>query len=191
MAVIDTNQTRVLRALPDACKTLEQLAIELELSHRQVSAAAAALIRKGLSERIEAGCFRLTQAGIGAIDSGLEITSGPNAPHAGVRAPMRDCLRQRAWTAMRIHQSFTICDLLMAAARGDERDATNNLQRYCSVLVRAGVLRRMRRRVAGTQPASNGFAKWQLLKDLGPIAPSVRSRRGVLHDHNSGAEIAL
>ena len=53
------------------------------------------------------------------------------------------------------------------------------------------VLRRMRRRVAGTQPASNGFAKWQLLKDLGPIAPSVRSRRGVLHDHNSGAEIAL
>ncbi len=187
----DTHQTRVLRALPDACKTLRVLSRELALTHRQVSDAASALIGKGLVERVEAGCFQLTWEGEQAVADGFAITSGPNAPHDGARRPMRDTLRQRAWNAMRIQRSFTINDLLMASTHGTERDAVSNLQRYLGALARAGVVRRMRRRAAGTRPTSNGFLKYQLLRDLGEIAPTIRPASGVLHDHNSGEELAL
>ena len=40
----------------------------------------------------------------------------------------------------------------------------------------------MKRRVAETHPGSGGFLKYQLLMDLGEIAPVVRSAKGVLHD---------
>ena len=186
------SQTRVLHALPPgACMTLPVLSGELDLTHRQVTNAACLLIRKGFVERVRAGCFRLTPDGERAVAGGVAITSGPNAPPEGVRRPMGDTLRQRAWTAMRIQRGFTINDLLMASTQGAERNATGNLQHYLAALVGAGVVRRLRRRVAGTHPTSNGFLKYQLLKDLGEIAPTLRPKRGVLHDHNSGQELAL
>lgn len=191
MATLETNQNRILNALPGACKTLGILSCELGLTHRQVTTAASSLIRKGFVERVSAGCFQLTGEGQAAVASGIEIKSGPNAPFQDVRGPMRDTLRQRAWNAMRIHQSFTINELLLASTHGPEQDAKNNLQRYLSALVKAGVLRRMRRRVAGTRPSSNGFLRYQLLRDLGEIAPTLRAAKGVLHDHNSGEEFVL
>ena len=212
--VITTHQTRVLYALPPgACKTLPGLSDTLGLTHRQVCNAASALIGKGLVERIDIGRYRLTENGERAVAAGLAITSGPNAPHQGVRRPRRLCrlagtasltagsppgllsmadtLRQRAWTAMRIQRGFTINDLLVASTHGCERNAANNLRRYLKALAGAGVVRLMRRRVAGTRHGSNGFLKYQLLKDLGEIAPTLRPKRGVLHDHNSGQELVL
>ncbi len=157
------SQTRVLHALPPgACMTLPVLSGELDLTHRQVTNAACLLIRKGFVERIRAGCFRLTPDGERAVAGGIAITSGPNAPPKGVRQPMGDTLRQRAWTAMRIQRGFTINDLLVASTQGAERNATGNLQHYLAALVGAGVVRRLRRRVAGTHPISNGFLKYQV-----------------------------
>ncbi len=175
------NQTRVLHALPPgSSKTLKVLSGELQLTHLKVTDAALVLIRKGLVERITSGCFRLTPDGERSVATGVVITSGPNGPFEAVRRPRRLCrqsgtaslrlppmsdtLRQRAWTAMRIQRTFTINDLLVASAQGEERTAASNLQR---------------------------FLKYQLLKDLGEIAPVVRAASGVLHDHNSGRELAL
>lgn len=192
MAVaVETHQTRLLRALPGVCKTLDVLSDELGWSHRQVTNAASALIRKGLAERVEAGCFQLTPQGAEAVMAGMEITSGPNGPHESTQKPLPNTLRQRAWNVMRIQRSFTIHDLLVAATQGQEKDAINNLQRYCRLLAKAGVLRLMKRRVAGTKPTSNGYQKYQLLKNLGEFAPTVRPKTGVLHDHNSGEEFKL
>ncbi len=187
----NNNQTRVLHALTGSTKTLGVLSSELKLTRRQVTDAAFVLARKGFVKRVRTGCFRLTLAGELAVASGVVITSGPNAPFEAARRPMADTLRQRAWTAMRIQRGFTINDLLVASADGAERNAVRNLQRYLAALSTAGVVRRMKRRVAGTRLGSGGFLKYQLLMDLGEIAPVVRSARGVLHDHNSGLELTL
>ena len=158
--VVATHQTQVLHALPPViCKTLPVLSDALGLTRRQASRAARLLIRKGLVERVEVGCFRLTPDGERAVTDGIEITAGPNAPLETVRRPMVDTLRQRAWTAMRIKRAFTIADLLVAGTQGSERNAAHNLQIYLRNLARAGVVRRMKRRVAGTRPTSNGFLK--------------------------------
>ena len=160
--VVATHQTRVLYALPPGtCKTLPVLSGELNLHRVQVSRAASFLIRKGLVERVDIGRYRLTLDGDRAVASGAAITSGPNAPLECVRRPMADTLRQRAWTAMRIQRTFTVTDLLVASARGAECNAAHNLQRYLKALAGAGVVRRMRYRVAGTRPGSNGFLKYQ------------------------------
>ena len=189
---VTTHQTRVLHALPPgACKTLPGLSDALGLTRRQVSSVASSLIGKGLVARIDIGRYRLTENGERAVAAGLAITSGPNAPFEAVRRPMVNTLRQRAWTAMRIQRGFTINDLLVASTQGGERNATGNLQRYLKALVGAYVVRRMTRRVAGTRPTSNGFLKYQLLRDLGEIAPTLRPQTGVLYDHNSGQELEL
>ena len=165
--VVATHQTQVLHALPPViCKTLPVLSDALGLTRRQVSSAASSLIGKGLVERVDIGRYRLTENGEHAVAAGVAITSGPNAPHQGVRRPMADTLRQRAWTAMRIQRSFTINDLLVASTQGGERSATHNLQRYLKALARASVVRRMKRRVAGTRPTSNGFLKAQFPKSM-------------------------
>ena len=92
---------------------------------------------------------------------------------------------------MRIQRGFTINNLLVASTQGGERNAANNLRRYLKALAGAGVVRRMKRRVAGTRPTSNGFLKYQLLRDIGEIAPTLRPQTGVLYDHNSGQELEL
>ena len=43
--------------------------------------------------------------------------------------------------------------------------------------------------VAGTRPTSNGFLKYQLLRDIGEIAPTLCPQTGVLCDHNRGQEL--
>ena len=98
----------------------------------------------------------------------------------------RETLRQRAWNAMRMSGAFTIGDIVMAAASGSERDADNNLQRYFCALVKARYLTVLPVRARGTKPTSNGFKRFRLLKDTGPIAPVYRANKGCLFDHNLG-----
>lgn len=190
MQPVRTNQTAILYELPGVCLTLADISSATGLDHHKISVAAGKLIKKGLVERAEVGCFRLTPAGQQAVDDQMVITSGPNAPLEEPRASLANTFRQRAWNAMRIQRSFTIGDLVTSACTGEERDPENNLQRYCRALSRAGVLRKMRRKVTGTRIGSNGFARYQLLKDLGPIAPSIRHHVPAIHDHNRAEDMA-
>lgn len=185
-----TLQTRVLHHLGSACLTIDVLAEDLDVPRHALSMAASALIRKGLVERVERGCFQLSAEGSQAAASGLEITSGPNGPMAAQRQPMRNTLRQRAWTVMRMSRKFSIPDLLIPSVMGEEKNPQNNLQRYCKGLCNAGILRRLSRVQKGTAHGSNGFPVYLLARDLGPIAPTLRPQSRSIFDHNAQEELA-
>ena len=189
-----SNQTAILRAVGHSCLTIHELADQLQLSTVQVSKAAAQLIARDLLERAERGCFRLTDAGLSAQREGLEIKSGPAgiAPRQTRRAAGQG-LRQRAWNTMSVAKgAFTISDLLIAAARGEEGDAEDNLQRFCAILVKAGYLRRLSERdFTGAKPTSNGCLRYRVEKHTGPLAPVHRPKARTVFDHNTGEEVAL
>ncbi|KZL29439.1 hypothetical protein [Pseudovibrio sp. WM33] len=180
--------TTLLYSLGDgACRTMDELDAQLDLSRRQISKGATKLIFRGLAERVEAGCYQLTEAGTCAVKGNVTLTSGPIMPDRGKsRAPQRSTLRQRAWNIMRMGEAFTVPDLLMAAQEGTEKTADNNLHRYINALGRLGYLLEMPRRAAGTKLTSNGFKRWRLLKDTGPVAPVWRPQSKTLFDHNLG-----
>ncbi len=180
-----TIQTAVLAALPPGeCLTVEALAEITGLSRRKVSLGAAGLIGRGLSERAEVGCFRLTDAGIAAKGSRARLTSGPCGPLTQtLRRPKRTTVRDKIWKALRIKGTATIGELLETAGV-EAGNATSNAQRFCKALLRAGFLRPMRR-VRGTALTSNGFARYQLLRNSGTRAPVVRVD-GSVFDPNTG-----
>lgn len=179
--------TTVLTALGSgACLTIDELDRQLPLNRRQISDGAASLILRGLAERIEAGCYRLNAEGLAAAARGETISSGPSGRHTGRRRPPADTLRQRAWTAMRMAGSFTVGDIVMAAAR-KETDADSSLHRYLRRLKLAGYVAELPVRQRGTHPTSNGFKRFRLLKDTGPIAPMWSDAYGMMIDRNEVA----
>lgn len=182
-----TIQTRILHGLGDACLMIGGIAEELGLSRAQVSQAAAFLIARGFVERIERGCFRLTEAGRAARDHGVTIETGVTGAVRALRVPKRATIRQRAWNAMRITRTFTVADLTTAVARPGDGDVEENLRRYVNALTRSGYLARAARRRPGTAPGSNGYAIYSLVRDTGPVAPVVSRKQGAVHDFNGRA----
>ena len=165
-------QTRVLHQLPEP-RTIDALAEGLAVPRQALVMAVSSLMSKGLVERRSNGTFRLTGAGERAATGGVEIAAIPDAPLPIDRRPLRDTLRQRAWTAMRMSRTFGVEDLLVAGASGEEKDPRGNLQRYCKGLCEAGVVRRLARFQQGLYA---GGPVYRLARDLGPIAPVLRSK---------------
>lgn len=182
-----TIQTRILHGLGDACLVIGELADELGLTTVQVSKAAALLIGRGYIERVDRGCFQLTEAGRVARDQGVTIETGVTGPTRALRLPKRTTIRQRAWNAMRITRTFTVADLTTAVAREGDGDVEKNLRRYVAALARAGYLARAARRRPGTAPGSNGFAVYSLVRDTGPVAPVWSQKHRAIHDFNGRA----
>lgn len=179
-----TNQTRILHGLGDACMMIGDIAEALGLSHSQVSQASALLIARGLVERIDRGCFQLTDTGRAARDAGETIETGITGPTRALRRPGRTTIRQRAWNAMRIARSFTVPDITTAVARDGDGNVSENLRRYVRALADAGYLTRSLRRRPGTAPGSNGYPVYSLARDTGPVAPVVSQKSGGVHDFN-------
>lgn len=183
-----TVPTTLLTALRDgSCQTVDELNTKLPFNRRQISDGASSLIMRGLLERIEIGCYRLTRDGKKAAEEGRVISSGPYRPDRGkCRAPQQNTLRQRAWNVMRMGNAFTIGDLVMAACVGSEKNAESNLQRYLKRLAHAGYVAELPVRVRGTKLTSNGFKRFRLIRDTGPIAPVLRPKKRDFFDHNLG-----
>ena len=197
-------QTRVLHhlraGLPALCTaspglsrggchlTIDGLVEDLTVPRQALAMAVSSLMGKGLVERRSNGTLRLTGAGERAATGGVEIAAVPDAPAGVGLSPLRDTLRQRAWTAMRMSRTFGVEDLLVAGASGEEKDPRGNLQRYCKGLCEAGVLRRLARFQQGLSCAGPVY---RLVRDLGPIAPVLRSRSALrpgtpcIHDPNA------
>jgi hypothetical protein len=148
------------------------------------------LIFRGLVERVETGCYQLTLAGSAAKARGDVITSGPWKPDtAKHRKPVQDTFRQRLWNAIRMSRSFTIGDLVIAAGRG-EKDPENNATWYIRHLRAAGYIAELPVRQKGTRLTSNGFKRWRLLRDTGDKAPVYRPKAKLVHDYNTGEDVA-
>lgn len=170
---------------PQSCLTIDELDTALpDHSRKSIVKATLKLMTRGLLERVELGCYQLTDKGIQSRSNGETLTSGPNAPHtAKARKQKGSNLRQRVWRVMPVKQKFTIDDLLGVAANGEEKNARNNVQKYLRFLSEAGYLRELRR-VPGEALTSNGFKRYQLIRHTGPKAPVPR-KNGV-YDRNTG-----
>ena len=177
-------QMAVLRHLTDGvCHRTEALAGACAMHPKAVVKATGALITRGLAERAEIGCYKITEAGRRFVDEGKTLRSGPRGP-VPCRKLRDNTLRARLWRAARIKRKFSLADLLVLAARGDERDAYGNACRYCRSLELAGYLRRLVRADDGV-PTSNGLLRYALVADTGPAAPVCRYRARTVFDPNT------
>lgn len=174
------------------CVTYKRLAELSEVDYKQVQASVVVLERNGFVEKIKPGCLRVTQSGMVALESGkATVRTGPKKPKERTRIA-KSSRRIDTWRAMRIKGgAFTLSDLIMSVARGDEKDIRINLGKYLSALESAGYLIKLAKRQPGIAPTSNGFARWRLVKDTGPQAPIWRQGLGTVFDPNTGEEIAL
>lgn len=167
---------------------INDLKASLELSGRQVSDAATHLRLRGLATSVQIGVYKLSEKGIQAAKGGVRITSGPRVPH-GKCLVHNKTFRQRAWRAIRMRKSFTFGDIAADAGRGEERQDTENAARFIRQLSKAGIVAALPRRVKGSTMGSNGFKKFILLKDLGPLVPVYRPAQNCFHDFNSGEDL--
>lgn len=165
----------------EAAVTLADLSAKLGCLPSVAVNAIQVLKRRGLVEIMGRGAYRLTPAGREWLVAGRVVASGQ-----GGRKRLSSGLRERAWWLMRELRKFTLTDLLTTLADGTERDAAGNLARYLRGLERAGVVVRMRRRVPGDSPQSNGHVVWWLKRDLGRMPPVWRAAQGAVFDPNSG-----
>ena len=181
MSGIATWQMAVRDALADGrARTVSELATITGLEPAEVCKAAGKLILRGLLERQEIGCYRLTEAGLRSARRGENITCRPRH-YPGHPRPRRISFRQRAWAAMRMQRKFSVPELLQLAACPEERGGSAaSLHRYIRALERAGYVRRLRSKQKGSRPGSNGFVRWVLVRDTGPFAPRVRQDETVV-----------
>lgn len=169
----------------ESCVTSEMLANATGLSLRQVSAGCVTLIRRELMERIEPGCYFVTEAGKMAIAEGGRVASGQTTSR---ERTVTGGLRARAWRAIRIRKKFSVAELVRITAEGTENDAEENLRKYVRALRQAGYLAPMARKEPGMVPQSNGFTRYLLVRDTGPQAPVWRQSRNAVFDPNTGEE---
>lgn len=174
--------TRALHAMGDGTIwSIERLAAELGLSHRQAKDALHHLRRHSCALPVR-DRFRLTDIGMTCSTAGHVFRQG--GAHGDTVRLMADTLRQRAWAAMRVRRVFTVGDLVTDAAR-DEAKAGVNIHRFLDELCRAGVVRKEPR--AG-KPRAEPVA-YRLLRNSGPIAPVTSRKLGLVHDFNTGEDL--
>lgn len=115
--------------------------------------------------------YRLTKDGRAFVAAGIPISSGPKGPISGHRRTMKETFRARLWRAFRLKSKATIPDLVEIASRGAGRDEGSNARQYMRHLVMAGIAVALPVKTQGFAPTSNGFKRFALVVDLGPLAP--------------------
>lgn len=182
-----TLQNAALVALEhDQCLTAAELAEKSGMTNRDLVKAVGRLISRGYARRAEIGCYELTDEGLRARHSGERIKSGPRKALTQVcRQRQAATFRTKVWRALRMKQKATIGDLVETAGDGTEKAAVSNAGRYLHALCKAGYVRSLRRQ-PGTKATSNGFLRYQLVRDTGPDAPVVKQGGAAVFDPNEG-----
>jgi len=148
------------------------------------------LRRRGLVERLEPGCYRLTSSGEETRAQGKRIASGPRKPHTAP-ARRKAPFRQAIWAALRLEEATTVRDLISLipeVAHGS--DPHSNAYNYLRRLVEAHYVVQLPSRELGTAITSNGFKRYRLIRNTGPHAPYWSTKAGKLIDPNLSAETA-
>lgn len=169
----------------DLCLTPEEIADGTGIERRAVIKGVCKLIARGYAERAERGCYRLTPDGAEFRASGARLACGPAGRLTqNLRRPRKITLQDMLWRALRASRKATLPDLLRLCDRDGSASMAGG-RRYLRALQLAGYMRRLPRRdrAAATAPTSNGFAIWLLVRDTGPLAPSLR-RCGEVWDRN-------
>ncbi|MEQ8318735.1 MAG: hypothetical protein RH946_00610 [Rhodospirillales bacterium] len=147
------------------------------------------LRRRGLVERLEPGCYRLTSSGEETRAAGERIVSGPRKPHSGPvkkKAPFREAL----WKALRLEEATTVQDLIsLIPEEAHGSDPRSNAYAYLRRLIDAHYVIELPSREPGTAITSNGFKRYRLIRNTGPAAPHWSAKSRKLVDPNLPAEV--
>jgi hypothetical protein len=176
---------KVLAALPAeaGCMTLDELETATGFSRDRLSALINLMNSNGLVKVRRAGCYSRTPAG----DKAIEKPRKSGGPRKGQQLAFG--LTPRVWRALRILGKASLPELLeIADAQGRPAEHT---RKYLAMLTRYGIVVISGRRSEGSAPTSNGFKRYILVRDLGPIAPVWSQRKQVLFDPNSRENIPL
>lgn len=169
----------------------EQRLIELTgYSAKQVENACQNLRRHAFIERTGQGCYRLTEAGHEALQTGYSLRGGPRGPQQSGQRRRKPGMRQRIWNCLRMSKKVTVDDIAMRVIDGDERDPRSNISKYLHGLKRAGYVLSLSREMP-LKPTSNGALRWVLISDTGPLAPVIRVSRQSVFDPNLEQEVAM
>lgn len=180
--------TAINHAKPRDCFTREDVERITGMETRQIERACFKLRKHGLIEQTEPGCLSLTDAGRTAAETRKTLRSGPSGRNTGIRIVRSETMRDRAWRAMRLRGKFSVADLIMLTAQGNEKNPGSNMLKYINGLTRAGILVELPRREFPLKNTSNGCKRWWLRDEnnTGPLAPIVRTRhRKQVYDPNS------
>lgn len=168
------------------CVDIDLLVHHTGMERKNIGNACAILIARELIERIKPGCYKLLPAGLVLVKTGGEVKSGPRGETAAKQHT--GTLRVKTWRAMRQRKKFSLNDLIVLVADGDEKAIESNVGKYLRALERTGYLTRMARRAAGTATTSNGFLRYLLVRDSGPLAPVWRQGKSAVYDPNTQEE---
>lgn len=171
--------------------TIGQLAQKLEGQNKRVVRSMAVLHRRGLVERVETGKYKLTKLGEETRAEGKELKSGPRKPHgfpSRKPAPFREAL----WKALRIcDEAMTIGEALtLIPTEIHGSNPTHNAHQYLRRLVAAGYVKAMNWREPGTAVTSNGYKRYRLINNTGPVAPFWSPKDKKLVDLNPVQEMS-
>jgi hypothetical protein len=168
------------------CVDIDLLVHHTGMERRQIANACTVLIARELIERIKPGCYKLLPAGLVLVKTGGEVKSGPRGETAAKQHT--GTLRVKSWRAMRQRKKFSLNDLIVLVASGEEKAIEGNIGKYLRALERTGYLTRMARREPGTALTSNGHLRYLLVRDSGPIAPVWRPSKETVYDPNTQEE---
>ncbi len=183
---MSTFTEQLLEALPPPGDpvTIGALAEKLNDENRRVVRSMDVLRRRGLVVRLESGLYKLTPAGEEARHGGASLKSGPRKPHTG-RARKPAPFRQALWTALRFGEAATIPDMLsLIPEEVHGRNPHSNAYHYLRRLAVAGFVLRLTQRDPGTALTSNGFIRFRLIKNTGPLAPFWSGKAKKMIDQN-------
>ncbi|WP_310620914.1 hypothetical protein [Flexibacterium corallicola] len=183
MAILEPS-TALLHHLNDGEEhCLKGLLEALPFDRLQITRAIRRLRVCGFLLKGKRGCYRLNAKGKRAAQSGLIIARGnPKLGADYFRPHKNNTLRQRAWRDMRIATTFTIGELVLHAAREQDKTPEVNLRNYVWCLRKAGYLLALPRKDVKTQ------IRYRLIKDTGPISPSYNQKRKAMIDFNLNKE---
>lgn len=185
------SQLDVLRALDlHECRHINQVgAILGATENKPIVRVVGDLIHKGLAARREVGCYVLTPDGAAFLASGKVPKPGPKGKLTGSgRRPRRRTTQDKAWDALRVLGKASVPEIVeLVGTEGSTLARINGgVQRFLRKLAQAGYLRELPIRAKGTALTSNGFRRWTLIRDTGPLCPLL-TRHGVV-DRNEGTD---
>ncbi|SON55779.1 MarR family protein [Hartmannibacter diazotrophicus] len=175
------NQMAIANALSaGVCLTTEELARLTGLERKRVAMTCCRLVSRDWIDRLERGCFVLSEEGRRALANGEIIKTGPKGPLTqGIpRRPKRRTVRDKLWYAIRLKKKFTLGDLIELTGSSHA-----NAARYVQALAGAGYLTTLRRE-AGFAPTSNGYCRWSLTDDPGSKTLVLRAKGRTIFDPN-------
>ena len=160
-----------------------------DLPREVAQSAARKLVAKGLIIRRGIGRYGLTAAGRRAL-AVPGLTTDP--ARAGGRARPRRGTDERlpyelAWNVIRIRRRFTHAEVMTVLEDADPR----NIRGYIAGLVAAGYVRVLYREKRSRFGGGSAPRQYALVHDTGAAAPSVRRRKGVVHDPNLRRDVPM